>query len=165
MKLRNCFLGAIKAWLEWPDVLDARPGCARNNHAPRSTSDFRLISSCYASSAFCVSSLSSTLSLGQSVAPPRPPPPTRRRRSTSTRELLCLIRSMPLYGSRINGIFGQVGQGCRLPAYGTHNARFRVAGVVGGAPPNRPRRVRLGTASGSQCESLETQVRAPLPYP
>lgn len=105
------------------------------------------------------------ISLGQSVAPPRPPPPPRRRRSTSTRELLCLIRSMLLYGSRINGIFDQVGQGHRLPGYGTHNARFRIAGVVGGAPPNRPRRVRLGTAGGSQREWLEAQVRAPLPYP
>lgn len=51
MKLRNRFLSVIKAWLEWPDVLDARPGCARNNHAPGSTSDSRLISSSYASSA------------------------------------------------------------------------------------------------------------------
>lgn len=105
------------------------------------------------------------ISLGQSVAPPRPPPPPRGRRSTSARELLCLIRSMPLYGSRINAIFDQVEQGCSFPGYGTHNAGFRIAGVVGGAPPNRPRRVRLGTAGGSQRESLETRMRAPLSYP
>lgn len=51
-KLSNSFLNVTTAWLEWPDVLDARPGCARNNHAPRSTSDFRFISSSYASSTF-----------------------------------------------------------------------------------------------------------------
>lgn len=50
MKLRNRFSIATKAWLEWPDVLDAHSGCARNNHAPCSTSHPHLTSSPYASS-------------------------------------------------------------------------------------------------------------------
>lgn len=50
MKLRNRFLSAIKAWLEWPDVLDARLHWARNNHSSRYASHCRLTSVTYASS-------------------------------------------------------------------------------------------------------------------